>query len=81
MDKCEICGSTENLITVYTKTSYEFQGRVLSSILCENCHKKYKTPYLRFLYSNQTLAQNLVREYNERKPFWFNQAIDKSCKC
>lgn len=71
MDKCEICGATENLITVSVKP-VRFSDRVLSSILCEKCYKKYKTSYLKFLYGNQTLTQNLVREHNERKQFWFN---------
>lgn len=66
MDKCEICGATENLITVSVQTGWTFQKRLLSSILCEDCHKKYRTPYLKFLYANQTVAQNLVREYNDR---------------
>lgn len=75
-DKCEICGSTKNLTTIAVKPT--MWADILSSCVCEECKKKYHVPYMKLFYAGETVAQNLVREYNSRhsnKPW-----IDSSSK-
>lgn len=64
-DSCEICGSRDDLKVISVKPS-SFLPKIFSSTICGKCEKKYRTPYLRFFYANQTVAENMVREYKCR---------------
>lgn len=64
-EKCEICGSTDSVTAVYVNPSEDFP-RIFSSCVCETCKKKYYRPHMRHFSATETVAENMVREYNER---------------
>ena len=64
-NKCEICGSGKKTLRETFCKPVAFIGTVFSATLCAECEKKYARGYFRHYYAVNTLAENLIREYNE----------------
>lgn len=64
-NKCEICGSDKKTLRETFCKPVAFIGTVFSATLCAECEKKYARGYFRHYYAVNTLAENLIREYNE----------------